>query len=142
MRRTADAAGVKATPSQCACGLIVAALSVVALASGRDPERAGGAARANAPTLAQRAPVRPPSAAGVRALRDGESIDLNCAAAGDLQLLPGVGPKLAERIVAERTKRGGYAKVDDLRAVKGIGPATFARMQRFVRVTGRAATSH
>lgn len=88
-----------------------------------------------------RAPALPPSAAGVRALREGESLDLNSAAPGDLLLLPGVGPKLAERIVAERVRRGGYARADDLLSVKGIGPATFARLQRFVRVTARATTS-
>lgn len=88
-----------------------------------------------------RAPALPPSAAGVRALREGESLDLNRAAPGDLLLLPGVGPKLAERIVAERVRRGGYARADELLSVKGIGPATFARMQRFVRVTDRSTTS-
>jgi competence protein ComEA len=118
--------------------LIVAALALLALASGRDPSRAGGTGGAS---QSVRAPALPPSAAGVRALREGESLDLNRAAPGDLLLLPGVGPKLAERIVAERVRRGGYARADELLSVKGIGPATFARMQRFVRVTDRSTTS-
>jgi competence protein ComEA len=130
--------GVKASPSDCAAGLIVAALSLLALASGRDPSRAGVEARSGA---VQRAPALPPSAAGVRALREGETLDLNAATAGDLSLLPGVGPKLAERILVERARRGSYARVDELLTVKGIGPATLARMQRFVRVTAPAATS-
>ena len=129
---------VKASPADCAAGLIVAALALLALASGRDPSRAGGTGGAS---QSVRAPALPPSAAGVRALREGESLDLNRAAPGDLLLLPGVGPKLAARIVAERVRRGGYARADDLLSVKGIGPATFARMQRFVRVTARATTS-
>jgi competence protein ComEA len=129
---------VKASPADCAAGLIVAALALLALASGRDPSRAGGTGGAS---QSVRAPALPPSAAGVRALREGESLDLNRAAPGDLLLLPGVGPKLAERIVAERVRRGGYARADELLSVKGIGPATFARMQRFVRVTDRSTTS-
>jgi competence protein ComEA len=129
---------VKASPADCAAGLIVAALALLALASGRDPSRAGGTRGAS---QSVRAPALPPSAAGVRALREGESLDLNRAAPGDLLLLPGVGPKLAERIVAERVRRGGYARADELLTVKGIGPATFARMQRFVRVTDRSTTS-
>jgi competence protein ComEA len=129
---------VKASPADCAAGVIVAALALLALASGRDPSRAGGTGGAS---QSVRAPALPPSAAGVRALREGESLDLNRAAPGDLLLLPGVGPKLAERIVAERVRRGGYARADELLTVKGIGPATFARMQRFVRVTDRSTTS-
>jgi competence ComEA-like helix-hairpin-helix protein len=130
--------GVKPSPSDCAAGLIVVALSLVALASGRDPARAGADARSSAVV---RAPALPPSAAGVRALRVGETLDLNAATAGDLLLLPGVGPKLAERIVAERSRRGRYARVEDLLAVKGVGPATLGRMHRFLRVTDPAATS-
>jgi competence protein ComEA len=132
---------VKASPADCAAGLIVAALALMALASGRDPSRAGGAPHASGVSHSVRAPALPPSAAGVRALREGESLDLNLATPGDLLLLPGVGPKLAARIVAERGRRGGYARVDELLSVKGIGPATFARMQRFVRVTDRPTTS-
>jgi DNA uptake protein ComE-like DNA-binding protein len=54
----------------------------------------------------------------------GRKVDLNAADAGALESLPGVGPVLAERIVAERATRGPYRDVDDLAfRVRGVGPA-------------------
>jgi competence protein ComEA len=117
---------VQIPASHCAAGLIVAALAVVALASAR------GASDV-APSL-HRAPALPTSNAGLRALREGESLDLNRALVGDLLLLPGVGPKLAARIVEERSRRGGFARTQDLLAVKGIGATTLARLLPFIRV--------
>lgn len=56
-------------------------------------------------------------------------LNLNRASASELESLPGVGPVLAERIVAERRRQGGFRTVDDLIAVKGIGPALLARLE-------------
>ncbi len=50
-------------------------------------------------------------------------INLNSASAADLDALPGIGPALAERIIAYRTEHGLFASIDDLANVKGIGPA-------------------
>src|SRR5262245_35507430 len=118
--------GVKATPSQSAAGLIVAALALCALAQLR-------LASQRAPAELARAPI-PASAPALRALSDGESFELNRATQQDLQLLPGVGPKLAARILQERARRGGFRRVEDLLAVQGIGPAKLERLARFVRV--------
>ena len=49
-----------------------------------------------------------------------EKIEINLAEVEDLQLLPGVGPKLAARILAARP----FTSLEDLIAVNGIGPAT------------------
>jgi len=49
----------------------------------------------------------------------------NTASLGELQTLPGVGPSLAERIVAARP----FADADDLRRVPGIGPSALAAMR-------------
>jgi competence ComEA-like helix-hairpin-helix protein len=49
-------------------------------------------------------------------------IDPNTATAAELARLPGVGPALAARIIAER-ERGPFATLDDLRRVRGIGAA-------------------
>ncbi len=59
----------------------------------------------------------------------GEKIDLNHDGIFDLQTLPGIGPVLAERIVAYRDSAGGFHSIDDLRKVKGIGPAKFAEIK-------------
>jgi competence ComEA-like helix-hairpin-helix protein len=50
-------------------------------------------------------------------------IDLNRASALELTALPGIGPVLAERIVAYREANGPFTSIDGLRAVKGIGDA-------------------
>jgi competence protein ComEA len=122
---------VKASPSVSAAGLIVAALALVALASSRLPRESGPPVRATAHGIAL---TLQPASGALAALRDGESLDLNRARAEELRLLPGIGPKLAQRIVDERARRGGYRRIDDLLAVKGIGQATLARMSRFLRV--------
>ncbi|GMQ94174.1 MAG: hypothetical protein BMS9Abin12_1658 [Acidimicrobiia bacterium] len=56
-------------------------------------------------------------------------IDLNLASATDLEMLPGVGPVLAQRIVAFRTERGLFVTVEDLLDVPGIGEAKLAMMR-------------
>jgi competence protein ComEA len=48
------------------------------------------------------------------------SIDLNSASADDLQALPGIGPVLAERIVAFREENGAFTSVDELADVAGV----------------------
>jgi competence protein ComEA len=62
-------------------------------------------------------------------------IDVNRASEEELQRLPGVGPKMAQRIVAERVKKR-FESVDDLRRVSGIGPKTLERLRPFVTVDG------
>jgi competence protein ComEA len=43
--------------------------------------------------------------------------------------VPGITQTLAERIVAQRNRLGGFSKLEDLRAVKGIGPVTLKRLR-------------
>ena len=57
-------------------------------------------------------------------------INVNTATLAELDTLPGVGPKTAELIVSGRP----YARVDDLLKVKGIGPATLAKLKGLVTV--------
>jgi competence protein ComEA len=68
----------------------------------------------------------PPAAAPTR-------VDLNRATLEELQTLPGVGPALAERILARRQKRL-FTSVDDLLEVREIGPATLERLREGVVV--------
>jgi competence ComEA-like helix-hairpin-helix protein len=63
------------------------------------------------------------------------ALDLNHASIDDLVRLPGVGPALAERIVAARAGDGPFASVDDLARVPGIGPAKLARLRDLVSVS-------
>jgi competence protein ComEA len=61
-----------------------------------------------------------------------EPIDVNRADAGELQKLPGVGPVMASRIIAERAK-APFRSAEDLRRVSGIGPKTLEKLRPFVR---------
>lgn len=61
-------------------------------------------------------------------------VNVNTADATELETLPGIGPALAERIIAWRTENGPFASVDALTDVPGIGPATLARLQEKVTV--------
>jgi len=67
-------------------------------------------------------------------------VDLNSADVGTLRQLPGVGPNLAARIVDHREKNGPFAKVDDLKAVHGVGPATLERLRQVVMVSTGEST--
>ncbi|NII40086.1 competence protein ComEA [Curtobacterium flaccumfaciens] len=63
-----------------------------------------------------------------------EVVDLNTADATALESLPGIGPALAERILAWRDEHGGFRSVEDLLEVSGIGEGRFAELQDRVRV--------
>lgn len=60
------------------------------------------------------------------------SIDVNTATAEQLMSLPGIGPKLAERIIIDRKENGLYKKADDLLRVKGIGTKKLERLLPFL----------
>ena len=62
-------------------------------------------------------------------------LDLNRATDQDFDALPGIGPKLAERIVEYRQSVGTFRSLDELRSVKGIGKKTFERIRPLVTVT-------
>jgi competence protein ComEA len=61
-------------------------------------------------------------------------LDLNSASETQLEALPGIGPSLAQAIVAEREREGGFKSVDDLRRVRGIGDVRFAQLRPLVTV--------
>lgn len=62
----------------------------------------------------------------------GLRLDLNRANEEDLRALPRIGPALAHRIVADRSRRGPFPSVRALARVKGIGPATIAKIRALV----------
>jgi len=61
-------------------------------------------------------------------------IDPNHAAVAELTLLPGIGPGLAERIVADREANGPFHSVEELARVKWIGPSHVERVRPHVMV--------
>jgi competence protein ComEA len=63
-------------------------------------------------------------------------IDVNRADWPELALLPGVGEKLAQRIVAYRGRHGPFTDLADLRRVHGIGPRTLANIRPYLLAPG------
>jgi competence protein ComEA len=60
-------------------------------------------------------------------------VDINKAQWPELATLPGVGQRLAERIVQSREQNGPYADIDDLRRVRGIGARTLETLRPYLR---------
>jgi competence protein ComEA len=61
-------------------------------------------------------------------------VDLNRASAAELDGLPGIGPATAAAIVEHREQNGPFASIEDLEAVRGIGPAKLDALRDLVRV--------
>jgi len=78
------------------------------------------------PAFAQEAPVKAAPAAG--------AVNLNVASAEQLEALPGIGPRAAQRILEFRAKNGGFKKIEDLMKVQGIGERSFLRLKPLVTV--------
>lgn len=68
-------------------------------------------------------------------------VNLNTADAAQLSLLPRVGEKAAERIIAYRTQHGPFRKTSDLMQVKGFGAKTYERIAPYVSVDGKTTLS-
>lgn len=61
------------------------------------------------------------------------ALDINAADAAALCALPGIGSKKAAAILEERRRGGRFRSVADLTRVRGIGPATVARLAPWLR---------
>jgi competence protein ComEA len=59
-------------------------------------------------------------------------LDINRAGAEELMLLPGIGPKKAEAMIAYREAHGPFSRIESLMDVKGIGPATLERLRPYI----------
>ena len=69
-----------------------------------------------------------------KTVRKNGPIMINRASVKDFESLDGIGPVLANRIVAFRKANGPFAVVEDLMKVPGIGSSTFAKFKEKLRV--------
>lgn len=74
-----------------------------------------------------------PADSGASAVSSGGAVahgkvDINTAPVDQLQQLNGVGPALAQRIIADRQANGPFKTVEDLKRVSGIGDKKFASL--------------
>jgi len=61
-------------------------------------------------------------------------LNLNTATVEQLEALPGIGRRTAERILEQRQKNGGFKKIEDLMSVKGIGEKSFLKLRPMITV--------
>ena len=96
--------------------IVAAPVDVAALrAAGRELAKQGHAGRA----------------ASVQSTQPGP-LDLNRASAAELEGLPGVGPAMAQRIIARRDSLGGFSNLEQLDSVRGIGPGLLGKLRPLV----------
>ena len=100
-------------------------LTVVALAA------VGTAAEQKSPASDAKAPAAKATATA--------PVNLNTATQAQLETLPGVGAKAAQRILEYRQKNGNFKKVEDLMNVKGIGEKAFLKLKPLLTVTTKPA---
>jgi competence protein ComEA len=73
---------------------------------------------------------------GAQLLTLGLPLNLNRASAADLEAVPGLGPALAQRIVAYRQAHGPFKKIDDLVEVSGISPQNLPKLKPYLGLGG------
>jgi len=61
-------------------------------------------------------------------------VNINTASQQELDTLAGIGPALAQRIIAYRTAKGPFTKIEDIQNVSGIGAVTFEKIKDLITV--------
>jgi len=61
-----------------------------------------------------------------------KKININKSSVVQIEKLPGVGPKLAQKIIDCRNDRGGFKSLDELKSIKGIKDKKFEALKEFV----------
>jgi competence protein ComEA len=65
-------------------------------------------------------------------------VNINTATQEQLEALPGLGAKVAQRIIEYRQKNGNFKKVEDLMNVKGIGEKSFLKLKPMLTISQKA----
>ena len=61
-------------------------------------------------------------------------VNINTAAVSELESLPRIGPKVAQRIVDFRAQNGNFKKIEEIMKVRGIGEKIFEQIKDLITV--------
>jgi comEA protein len=67
-------------------------------------------------------------------------VNINTASVSELETLPRIGPKVAQRIVDFRTKNGAFKRVEDIMKIQGIGEKVYENIKDLITVGGESAS--
>lgn len=95
----------------------------------RAPESPAGAPRSEVRRVR---PPRESDSAEPTGEAQGRLVDLDVAGVNELDRLPGIGPALAARIVADRDANGPFGSLPRLERVRGIGPSLAKKLEPHV----------
>jgi competence ComEA-like helix-hairpin-helix protein len=70
-----------------------------------------------------------------------QPVNINTADSTQLQLVPGIGPATAEKILKMRKSYGPFKSVNDLTAIRDIGPKRLEKMRKYLTVGKSAAVA-
>jgi comEA protein len=63
-----------------------------------------------------------------------QPVNLNTATSEQLQQVPGLGPATPDKILKMRKSYGPFKSVDDLLAIRGLGPKRLEKMRKYLTV--------
>lgn len=65
----------------------------------------------------------------------GFPVDVNTASAEDLIMLPGIGEKTAQRIIAKRVEAGGFASIEEFARAARLGESRAGKIRPLISVS-------
>jgi competence ComEA-like helix-hairpin-helix protein len=71
----------------------------------------------------------------IKSKKEVVSLDINSANEEQFKALPGIGEKLSKRIIAFRTKLGGFYSIEQIKDVYGITPETYELIENKLYVS-------
>jgi len=75
-----------------------------------------------------------PAVLGGKKKPPAKPVNINTATSEELQQVPGIGPATAEKILQMRKSYGAFKSVDDLLAIRGLGPKRLEKMRKYLTV--------
>jgi competence ComEA-like helix-hairpin-helix protein len=70
-----------------------------------------------------------------------QPVNINAATSEELQLVPGIGPVIADKILQMRKSYGPFKSVDDLLAIRAPGPKRLDKMRKYL-VAGKTSSKN